>query len=82
MTALDRTKADLRRLMAEEGLTQRALAARLGVKQSSVWSLLAPGADVGLARLARVAEAMGRDMVVVFVKGEAGAPESTPADAS
>jgi DNA-binding XRE family transcriptional regulator len=52
---------------AEAGLTQAALAERLGVSQSRIARLEIPGANPSLESLNAVAEALGLRMEIAFV---------------
>ena len=56
----------VRRLRDEQGLTQAALAARVGVSQQQIAKLERPGGNPSVGTLAKVAAALGCQIVVEF----------------
>jgi transcriptional regulator with XRE-family HTH domain len=46
------------------GLTQEALARKVGVRQQQIAGLESPDANITLGTLLRVAEALGQDVVI------------------
>lgn len=57
-------RIQLRAARHRAGLTQAALARRVGVRQQQVAALESPDANVSLGTLLRVAEALGHDVAV------------------
>jgi DNA-binding XRE family transcriptional regulator/predicted RNase H-like HicB family nuclease len=59
-------RVQLRAARHRAGLTQAALARKVGVRQQQIAALESPDANITLGTLLRVAEALGQDVAVAF----------------
>jgi transcriptional regulator with XRE-family HTH domain len=57
-------RIQLRAARHRAGLTQEALASKVGVRQQQVAGLESPDANITVGTLLRVAEALGQDVVI------------------